>query len=312
MAKLSKKQKKKLQAARKDGKITRREAKSLQSLGISNKKIDNTKKGTVSHSKYATKVLSKPQPKPSSAPKPSKPGSPVSVDGKSWSYRDPGNINSRNTTGSSSGRGGAATNRNANPAFSELYKFSQGQVELAARAEGIKNINNPDEVKRILNRLGAGIGTGNKGGKNNSDKADRGSGEYDDIVAAQGEDQAAGNQAANDLKNADVNIGGISPEVQAQLDALTLANSILTTLDRFGVKATFLMVGHQAEARPSQVRKVASRGHAIGSHTYSHPNLGTVIGCLNSFLDAALGLSSNLNVLSFWSTTTSYKNEACA
>lgn len=50
-------------------------------------------------------------------------------------------------------------------------------------------------------------------------------------------------------------------------------NSILTTLDRFGVKATFLMVGQQAQARPEQARKVEARGHAIGSHTFGHPNL---------------------------------------
>ncbi|MEM0899873.1 MAG: polysaccharide deacetylase family protein [Pseudomonadota bacterium] len=50
-------------------------------------------------------------------------------------------------------------------------------------------------------------------------------------------------------------------------------DSILTTLDRFGVKATFLMVGQMASARPAQVRKVAKRGHSIGSHTMNHPNL---------------------------------------
>lgn len=50
-------------------------------------------------------------------------------------------------------------------------------------------------------------------------------------------------------------------------------DSILTTLDRFGVKATFLMVGQQAQSRPALARKVASRGHAVGSHTYGHPNL---------------------------------------
>jgi len=50
-------------------------------------------------------------------------------------------------------------------------------------------------------------------------------------------------------------------------------DSILTTLDRFGVKATFLMVGQMAAARPAQVRKVASRGHSVGSHTFGHPNL---------------------------------------
>lgn len=49
--------------------------------------------------------------------------------------------------------------------------------------------------------------------------------------------------------------------------------NILATLDEFGVKATFLMVGEMAKAHPELARKVVSDGHSIGSHTYSHPNL---------------------------------------
>jgi len=50
-------------------------------------------------------------------------------------------------------------------------------------------------------------------------------------------------------------------------------DSILKTLDQFGVKATFLMVGQMAKSHPGTVRKVAGRGHSIGSHTWGHPNL---------------------------------------
>lgn len=49
--------------------------------------------------------------------------------------------------------------------------------------------------------------------------------------------------------------------------------SILATLDEFGVKATFLMVGEMAQAHPDIAKKVLAEGHSIGSHTYSHPNL---------------------------------------
>jgi peptidoglycan/xylan/chitin deacetylase (PgdA/CDA1 family) len=49
--------------------------------------------------------------------------------------------------------------------------------------------------------------------------------------------------------------------------------SILATLDEFGVKATFLMVGEMAQAHPAIAKKVLAEGHSIGSHTYSHPNL---------------------------------------
>jgi len=48
---------------------------------------------------------------------------------------------------------------------------------------------------------------------------------------------------------------------------------ILDTLDRAGVRATFLVVGTMARSYPRLVREVAARGHTIGSHTDRHPNL---------------------------------------
>ena len=53
-------------------------------------------------------------------------------------------------------------------------------------------------------------------------------------------------------------------------------DSILDTLDQFGVKATFLMLGSAAERYPSMVREVAARGHTIGTHTYDHVDLSTL------------------------------------
>ncbi len=52
--------------------------------------------------------------------------------------------------------------------------------------------------------------------------------------------------------------------------------SILATLDRFGVKATFLMLGEAAARYPVLARKVATHGHTVGSHTYSHADLSTL------------------------------------
>jgi peptidoglycan/xylan/chitin deacetylase (PgdA/CDA1 family) len=52
--------------------------------------------------------------------------------------------------------------------------------------------------------------------------------------------------------------------------------AILDILDRHRVKATFLMVGSMARAHPAIVRKVAARGHAIGSHTQNHKNLASI------------------------------------
>lgn len=50
-------------------------------------------------------------------------------------------------------------------------------------------------------------------------------------------------------------------------------SAILDTLDAHGVKATFLMLGSQAEAHPQLAREVALRGHTVGSHTYGHVDL---------------------------------------
>lgn len=52
--------------------------------------------------------------------------------------------------------------------------------------------------------------------------------------------------------------------------------AILDTLDRHGVKATFLMLGSAAKANPLLARQVVQRGHTVGSHTYDHTNLGSL------------------------------------
>lgn len=48
---------------------------------------------------------------------------------------------------------------------------------------------------------------------------------------------------------------------------------ILDALDAHCTKATFFMVGQRALLHPELVRKVASRGHTIATHTWSHQNL---------------------------------------
>ncbi|MDM9619892.1 polysaccharide deacetylase [Rhizobium sp. AC44/96] len=51
---------------------------------------------------------------------------------------------------------------------------------------------------------------------------------------------------------------------------------VLATLDQFGVKGAFMMVGEMAELHPALARKVALDGNAIGSHTYKHQDLATL------------------------------------
>ncbi len=48
---------------------------------------------------------------------------------------------------------------------------------------------------------------------------------------------------------------------------------VLDVLKRHGVKATFYLTGHRAEAHPEVVRRIAREGHEVGNHTYNHPNL---------------------------------------
>ena len=45
---------------------------------------------------------------------------------------------------------------------------------------------------------------------------------------------------------------------------------VLDILDQFGVKATFFMVGQNAERHPELVEEVRRRGHTVGNHTMHH------------------------------------------
>jgi len=48
---------------------------------------------------------------------------------------------------------------------------------------------------------------------------------------------------------------------------------LLEVLARHNVRATFFLIGRYVMQRPDIVREIANAGHAIGNHTFSHPNL---------------------------------------
>jgi len=48
---------------------------------------------------------------------------------------------------------------------------------------------------------------------------------------------------------------------------------LLDLLDKQGVRATFFLIGRFVRACPELAREVAGRGHCIGNHTDTHPNL---------------------------------------
>ena len=45
---------------------------------------------------------------------------------------------------------------------------------------------------------------------------------------------------------------------------------LLETLDKYGVKATFFVVGENVEKHPDLFRQIVERGHQIGNHTNRH------------------------------------------
>jgi N-acetylmuramoyl-L-alanine amidase len=47
---------------------------------------------------------------------------------------------------------------------------------------------------------------------------------------------------------------------------------ILDILKENNIKATFFILGNRAKAHPELVRRIAQEGHAIGNHSWSHPN----------------------------------------
>ena len=48
---------------------------------------------------------------------------------------------------------------------------------------------------------------------------------------------------------------------------------LLDLLDRHKAKATFFVVGKYVRDAPSLAKEIAARGHLVGNHTESHPNL---------------------------------------
>jgi peptidoglycan/xylan/chitin deacetylase (PgdA/CDA1 family) len=49
--------------------------------------------------------------------------------------------------------------------------------------------------------------------------------------------------------------------------------ALLDLFERYHVRASFFMIGRHVRAYPALAAEIAGRGHAIGNHTDSHPNL---------------------------------------
>ena len=72
---------------------------------------------------------------------------------------------------------------------------------------------------------------------------------------------------------------------------------VLDVLDRYGVKATFFMVGDNIRKHPDEFRMVVERGHRIGNHTFNH--IRGLSYDINSYLentDKACRMMMNTNL----------------
>ncbi len=59
---------------------------------------------------------------------------------------------------------------------------------------------------------------------------------------------------------------------------------ILDVLKKNNVKATFFVLGHQAEKNPEVLKRIASEGHSIGNHSYSH-DMANIYSSAEAFLE---------------------------
>jgi cellulose synthase/poly-beta-1,6-N-acetylglucosamine synthase-like glycosyltransferase/peptidoglycan/xylan/chitin deacetylase (PgdA/CDA1 family)/spore germination protein YaaH len=66
-------------------------------------------------------------------------------------------------------------------------------------------------------------------------------------------------------------------------------NAILDTLASRGAKATFFVVGRQADEYPGILSRILREGHEIGNHTYTHPNLALTSSFLSKLEIVATG-----------------------
>ena len=51
---------------------------------------------------------------------------------------------------------------------------------------------------------------------------------------------------------------------------------ILDILNKHGAKATFFVIGKNAQEYPEIVKRAFDEGHEIGNHTYSHPDMSAI------------------------------------
>ncbi len=93
--------------------------------------------------------------------------------------------------------------------------------------------------------------------------------------------QPAGNASAADLKAYHAYYVGddTEPVIYLTFDCgyeNGNTEAILDALEKHDVQATFFVVGHFLESAPDLVKRMAQDGHAVGNHTYHHPDMAAI------------------------------------
>ncbi|HHP7239606.1 polysaccharide deacetylase family protein [Longibacter sp.] len=58
-----------------------------------------------------------------------------------------------------------------------------------------------------------------------------------------------------------------------------ITGRLLDVLEKHGARATFFLVGANAESHPQLVKDLSAAGHAVGNHTFTHPDAWTLSAC---------------------------------
>lgn len=109
-----------------------------------------------------------------------------------------------------------------------------------------------------------------------------------------------GQQMRESADHVAASLNGSSPVVALTFDdgpSKYWTDGLLDGLKERNVKATFFLIGANAEANPILVERIVKEGHLIGNHTYSHVQLTTIsdeaacaeIDEANAVLSAAVG-----------------------
>ena len=83
---------------------------------------------------------------------------------------------------------------------------------------------------------------------------------------------------------------------------------VLDILDRYGVKATFFMVGENIDKHPDVFEQVVKAGHSVGNHTYNHlkgwdTSFDEYMANVKKWEDAYLSAAGGLSVKRSFSET---------